>query len=277
MSGKRFILAGLAAVLAFSAGVVLANRPVSAQGGGCYIEKYDVNDNQKLERADYDIAEGWYVARDLRVDFDGSGIISKELDLKPMAEHFERCVYNNDGSGGGAASEAQAVGMTEGVVADAVAAPQLAEGPDAFGYTYKDNLEAGCPNRFTDIRGYPGTTTLSLGDDAQTAVQIGFPFPFYGNAYSSVNVGSNGFLAFPPNAATTLTNQCPLPSTTTPNDVIAMVWDDLYPPGGGDHHRRHHEPLPGRPRLHLLGRAVLRHAPLRQQHAGQHLPALPVP
>ncbi len=230
MTGKRLLLAGLAATLAFTVGVTLAYRPVSAQTPSCYVEKYDLNDNQILDRADYDIAEGWYMAGDLRVDFDGSGAVVKELDLKPMALHFQRCVFGGDDGGGTVGGEAQLAGSLS---VAASAAPAATGGPDAFGYTFKDNLEAGCPNNFTDIRGLPGATNLTLGDDAQTTVQIGFSFPYYGNSYTSANLGSNGFLAFPPNTATTLGNQCPFPSTTSPNDVIAMLWDDLYPPGGG--------------------------------------------
>src|SRR5438876_28416 len=54
------------------------------------------------------------------------------------------------------------------------------------------------------------------------------------NAYTNVYVGSNGFITF--NAASAsgcCSGQiCPT-AGGNPNDYIALVWNDLYPPGAG--------------------------------------------
>lgn len=42
----------------------------------------------------------------------------------------------------------------------------------------------------------PAETVIGLGDDDSTAVPIGFPFPFFGQTYSTVNVNSDGNLTF---------------------------------------------------------------------------------
>jgi len=73
-----------------------------------------------------------------------------------------------------------------------------------------------------------GTAVSGLGDDDYDGpFDIGFTFPFYGASKTQFYVSSNGFIAF--NTNNSLTNQCPLPSTTTPNDLIALMWDDLDP------------------------------------------------
>ena len=76
--------------------------------------------------------------------------------------------------------------------------------------------------------------SLTLGDDqVSTAVPIGFTFDFFGTPYTSVYVGSNGWVSF---QATTSSGCCtggPLPSTTLPPASIALFWDDLDPPEGG--------------------------------------------
>ena len=41
-------------------------------------------------------------------------------------------------------------------------------------------------------------------------------------------VSSNGFLSFG-SGSSALTNQCPLPNATAPNNIVALMWDDLYP------------------------------------------------
>lgn len=82
-----------------------------------------------------------------------------------------------------------------------------------------------------------GGTKLSLGDDAATSVALPFAFTYFGTQYTSVQVGSNGYLVFGPSDATTYRNQ-PIPTSAQPNGVVAALWDDLDPSLGGAVWRR---------------------------------------
>ena len=79
------------------------------------------------------------------------------------------------------------------------------------------------------------TNLVTLGDDQMsTSFPIGFSFNFYGNTYTQFEISSNGFITF--DLAQNLSGCCQgqlLPDVTAPNNVIAGVWDDLYPPGNG--------------------------------------------
>ncbi|RFN58565.1 M36 family metallopeptidase [Marixanthomonas ophiurae] len=79
-------------------------------------------------------------------------------------------------------------------------------------------------------------TPISLGDDnGTTALPIGFDFSFYGNTYSSFYIASNGFISFDGSGMTGSSSYTPtaLPNANTPNNMIAVVWDDLSPNNGG--------------------------------------------
>ncbi len=100
-------------------------------------------------------------------------------------------------------------------------------GPDAYGYLWKDSDQPDGPVfDWVDISAV-GTPIASLtGDDQSAVVPIGFPFPFYGTQFESVNVKTNGFLSFT-STATNLTNN-PLPNSSAPENLLAVFWDDLH-------------------------------------------------
>jgi subtilisin family serine protease len=103
-------------------------------------------------------------------------------------------------------------------------------GPDAFGYVFKDSDEPGGPTfAWTDISGV-GTPIAALTADDQNSgpIPIGFPFPFYGNAFTSVRVATNGWLSFT-SSSTAYSNQ-PLPNNASdvPENLLAAFWDDLH-------------------------------------------------
>lgn len=76
-------------------------------------------------------------------------------------------------------------------------------------------------------------TLLALGDDALSpAIPLGFTFPFYGAAYASAHVSSNGFVAFAPTSAGCCAGS-PLASPQAPNNLVACFWEDLDPSRGG--------------------------------------------
>ncbi|PBQ32908.1 hypothetical protein CNR22_14370 [Sphingobacteriaceae bacterium] len=85
----------------------------------------------------------------------------------------------------------------------------------------------------TNTSGPEITNTVSLTDDAVTGtLSIGFPFKFFCNTYSAFNISSNGFITFGSTVNGCCTGQS-LPSTTTPNDLIAVAWEDFNPGSGG--------------------------------------------
>lgn len=109
-----------------------------------------------------------------------------------------------------------------------------ADGPDGYGYSWVDNKNGGGPVfDWIDITSLG--TQLSLGDDSYQMVDLPFDFPFYDSLRSTVYVSSNGFISFNSSGASSLSNQN-LPSTNSPNDLIALLWDDLYPGSGGTVH-----------------------------------------
>jgi hypothetical protein len=100
-----------------------------------------------------------------------------------------------------------------------------AGGPDLFGYTFLDSDEAGGPiYSWVEITGTNNIPFLDYSSHGPYAV--GFTFNYYGTDYTEFYAGSDGILTFG-TGATATTNQCPLPSTTTPNNLIAGIWDDL--------------------------------------------------
>jgi hypothetical protein len=106
-------------------------------------------------------------------------------------------------------------------------------GPDAGGYYYFDNQEAGGP-AFDWIEISGTGTNLNLTDDSYSSpISLPFGFDFYETDYTQITVGSNGGVYFE-NRYLTLGNGC-IPGTNSSgiNSFIAVYWDDLYP-GGSD-------------------------------------------
>ncbi len=76
-------------------------------------------------------------------------------------------------------------------------------------------------------------TSVILGDDQLSAMfPIGFNFLFFGAIYNQFNICSNGFISFSALNSAMLTPLA-MPNTSSPNNIIAGSWEDLYPPGGG--------------------------------------------
>lgn len=76
------------------------------------------------------------------------------------------------------------------------------------------------------------TATGCTGDDQSVNKSIGFSFNFYGTAYTTVNICSNGFLSF--TSTSTAYTPVAIPNTVAPNALIAGLWRDLNPAGGGN-------------------------------------------
>jgi|GEM_PF-1303076 len=98
---------------------------------------------------------------------------------------------------------------------------------DSYGYAWTDS-KAPIPSvtfNWVEIR-TTGTYTHVTSDDSYgTGFPIGFNFTFYGNRYTSFNVTTNGLLMFG-GASTVYSNQA-IPYSSTPNNFIALYWDDM--------------------------------------------------
>ena len=107
----------------------------------------------------------------------------------------------------------------------AVEQPNVSGGPDAAGYVWSDSDDAqGPPFSWIEIGGLG--TQIGSGDDKKFAIPIGFDFRFYGATYTTAYVDTNGLITFATTSAHTALNSV-LPSTISPNNLIAAFWDDL--------------------------------------------------
>lgn len=95
-------------------------------------------------------------------------------------------------------------------------------GPDTFGYMWDDSILYD----WVDISSTGTAVTLS-DDDYDGPFPVGFDFLFYGNTYPQFYISSNGFISFG-SGSSSLSNQG-LPNTGSPNNIIALMWDDLDP------------------------------------------------
>ncbi len=77
------------------------------------------------------------------------------------------------------------------------------------------------------------TNVLLEDDEVSAALPIGFSFDFYGNSYSNFYISSNGFITFNNDNEDGCCEGEFLPTTYSPNNIIAMAWGDLNPEGGG--------------------------------------------
>jgi hypothetical protein len=76
-------------------------------------------------------------------------------------------------------------------------------------------------------------TYISLWDDQVSgAIPIGFEFYFYGSFYDQAYISSNGFITFSDGMYNGCCSGLPLPELDGSDNLIALLWDDLYPPNG---------------------------------------------
>jgi hypothetical protein len=114
-------------------------------------------------------------------------------------------------------------------------APAAADegGPDIAGYTWADtssggpalNYEFGNPGSLVPL----GTRPSRAADDSFGTVPLPFPFPFYGETYTEIDIHSNGGLTFGATLALNYLHECATLSFTKP--TILPYWVDLFPGG----------------------------------------------
>jgi subtilisin family serine protease len=88
---------------------------------------------------------------------------------------------------------------------------------------------------WVDVTGVPPLSGAD-GDDSFSTLNIGFPFTFFGQSHTQAFVSSNGFIALGSNANAGAFLNAAIPSTATPNGLIAPFWDDLFPGSAGSVH-----------------------------------------
>jgi hypothetical protein len=103
--------------------------------------------------------------------------------------------------------------------------------------TPENSVAACAPGSVSSIPFAPRSTAgtaVGLSDDQVSgAIPIGFNFTFFGNAYNTLYISSNGFVSFDPGVDDGCCEGESLPTNDSVNNVIAANWTDLYPPGGG--------------------------------------------
>lgn len=121
----------------------------------------------------------------------------------------------------------------------------LPAGPDVHGYRIYDHTDS-CYDRrpefdWFEIRGLG--TEIRLSDDSVASLPLPpefGPWRYYGRAYDSVSVCSNGWIAPGMTDRRDFVN-VQLPYENAPPNIVALVWDDLQPAAYG-HVWFHHDP-----------------------------------
>ena len=123
-----------------------------------------------------------------------------------------------------------ALAVTATVTIGASTSSETVNGNAYPNYTCQD-----APFSWVDVTGVSPLVGAD-GDDAFSTLNIGFPISFFGQTYSTAYISSNGFLTLGSNAGATAPLNAAIPTTATPNGVIAPFWDDLYPGATGSVH-----------------------------------------
>ncbi len=118
----------------------------------------------------------------------------------------------------------------------------LVTGPDAYGYyaiDNNDNISNIFPTyRWVEINPALGGRGRSLGlldqgedDDKSVAVELPFPFQYYGEVFDRLTVCVNGWAAFGDQSQYTDFRNLPIGAPQGPRAQLCPWWDDLYQPG----------------------------------------------
>jgi hypothetical protein len=90
---------------------------------------------------------------------------------------------------------------------------------DGLGYTCGTQAQTFSPS--------DQSVVALTGDDAVATVALPFAFPFYGQAYRSAWLDTNGIVSFTDPGGSHPYDGGTLPSATNPNAMVAPFWDDL--------------------------------------------------
>jgi len=118
-------------------------------------------------------------------------------------------------------------------------------GPDQYGYYAIDNTDTSYPEAPTyswieiDPAHGGNGTQVQLGDygtyqDKSRAIDLPFTFQFYGQTFNRATICSNGWMAMGDTYLTDYRNWT-IPGAGSPQNLIAVFWDDLEETSGGGH------------------------------------------
>lgn len=100
-------------------------------------------------------------------------------------------------------------------------------GPDAFGYRWVDSdAPSGPLFEWAEVADV-GRRLFGSADDSTTRIALPFPFEFYGVAYDSVSVCTNGWISFTSRDPSLVNTDLPDASPGVPRALIAPFWTDL--------------------------------------------------
>jgi hypothetical protein len=106
--------------------------------------------------------------------------------------------------------------------------PNLAGGPDTFGYRWSDSAAPGGPTFAWVEISQTGTIIPIGGDDVSAGpYPIGFEFPFYGSPFTSFRFSSNGWISFTSSSTNHTNTGLPDNGIAVPENLIAAFWDDF--------------------------------------------------
>ncbi len=137
----------------------------------------------------------------------------------------------------GSDSIVHAITVTSTFTANVTATPPVICSGDSVqlnavgsGSTYRSYLVSSIPYAPLSI----ADTAVSLTDDQMSGVKsIGFTFNFFGTNYTNFYICSNGFITFSPGMSPNVVYGVAIPSVSTPNNLIALAWNDLNPQNAG--------------------------------------------
>ena len=117
-------------------------------------------------------------------------------------------------------------------------------GPDAWGYTWRDDREPGVDYIRVDFQPPPSDVFVAEPppNGSSAFIALPFPFPFYGRDYLAVSISEDGWLSFEQELASD-PSPSRLPDPDGPAAMIAPLWEDLElgVRGGGDFIRYQHQ------------------------------------
>jgi len=116
----------------------------------------------------------------------------------------------------------------------------LPTGPDAYGYTALESVDAGGPTfdwiEIAPAAGGPGVSVSELTgqDDRSSLLPLPFTFQYYGLDYSEITICTNGWLALGDALSDSDWSNSAIPDADGPPGMLAPFWEDMNLETGGE-------------------------------------------